>query len=77
VILNSTSTNLDLKSGRASRALLKEAGAALQTECSQKYPDGITAGDMAVTGSGNLQCQYVYHGSLLKWGQNNADKVRL
>lgn len=75
VIVNSTSTDLDLKKGTASKVLLQEAGDSLQTECRQSYPNGINVGDLAITGAGNLPCQLVYHGSLIKWGSNNAAQV--
>ncbi|XP_033744166.1 uncharacterized protein LOC117330056 [Pecten maximus] len=77
VIVNSTSTDLDLTKGTASKVLLKEAGDSLQTECRQSYPEGITVGDLAVTGAGNLSCDYIYHGSLVKWGTNNAAQVHI
>ncbi|OWF45300.1 Poly [ADP-ribose] polymerase 14 [Mizuhopecten yessoensis] len=75
VIVNSTSTDLDLKKGTASRILLKASGDSLQTDCRQKYPNGITVGDVAITEAGNLPCDHVYHGSLVKWGTDNAAKV--
>lgn len=73
--MNSTSERLTLKSGRGSRALLQAAGNEIQTECSQKYPTGLSRGDVAVTGPGNLKCKIVCHGSLLKYGSKDAKKV--
>ncbi|XP_060082609.1 protein mono-ADP-ribosyltransferase PARP14-like [Ylistrum balloti] len=75
VIVNSTSSDLDLTKGTASKVLLKEAGNSLQTDCQQYYPNGIAVGDLAVTGAGNLPCDYVYHGSLVKWDSKDAAKI--
>ncbi|VDI73334.1 blast:Poly [Mytilus galloprovincialis] len=75
VILNSTSKKLDLNAGKASKALLTVAGNSLQTECKEKYPTGIQAGEVAITGGGNLKCQHVFHTSLLKWSDTNSKQV--
>ncbi|XP_048739705.2 protein mono-ADP-ribosyltransferase PARP15-like isoform X2 [Ostrea edulis] len=77
VIVNSTSKNLRLTSGRSSRALLEAAGKELQKECSEKYPQGITKSDLAVTGPGKLNCKIVCHGSLLKYGSQDAEKIHM
>ncbi|XP_052712258.1 uncharacterized protein LOC128186509 [Crassostrea angulata] len=77
VIVNSTSDKLKLRHGRGARALLKTAGAGLQTECNQKFPTGIQKGDVAVTGPGNLRCKTVCHGCLKKYGSNDAEKIHM
>ncbi|XP_052712257.1 protein mono-ADP-ribosyltransferase PARP15-like [Crassostrea angulata] len=77
VIVNSTSDKLKLRHGRGSRALLEAAGNGLQTECDQKYPTGITKGDVAVTGPGNLRCKSACHGCLKKYGSNDAEKIHM
>ncbi|XP_061165013.1 protein mono-ADP-ribosyltransferase PARP15-like [Saccostrea echinata] len=77
VIVNSTSSKLKLTSGRGSRALLEAAGEELQKECDQKYPKGITQQEIAVTGPGNLKCKIVCHGTLLKYGTSDAEKVHM
>lgn len=53
--MNTTNTNLDLRQGAVSMALLQAGGQSLQQECTQKAP--IKVGEVAVTGSGNLPCQ--------------------
>uniref|UniRef100_K1PDC3 Poly [ADP-ribose] polymerase 14 n=1 Tax=Magallana gigas TaxID=29159 RepID=K1PDC3_MAGGI len=68
VIVCSGPENLKLKNGGMAESLLQAAGPGLQAECDQKYPQGIQSGDLAITGGHNLQCQYVYHGAIPKWG---------
>lgn len=75
VILNSTSKNLDLNKGTASKALLQKAGSGLQAECREKYPNGVQPGQLAITAGGNLQCQHVFHTSLVKWSKRNSKQV--
>ena len=57
--VNTTNTHLNLSHGAVSLALLKAGGAMLQQECSQKAP--IRVGDVAVTGSGNIPCRFIFH----------------
>lgn len=68
VIVCSGPENLKLKNGGMAESLLQAAGPGLQTECDQKYPRGIQSGDLAITSGHNLQCQFVYHGAIPKWG---------
>lgn len=67
VLVNSTSQQLILRHGRISKHILKEAGKELQEECSQKYPNGLCFGEVAVTQGYNLQCKQVYHVSMPPW----------
>lgn len=81
VIVNSTSKSLDLKDGVASRVLVEKGGDSIQQECRQKYSDGISEGDIAVTGGGSLKCKQVYHVCLPPWDSGNnkmaAQKILL
>ncbi|XP_050395683.2 protein mono-ADP-ribosyltransferase PARP14 isoform X2 [Patella vulgata] len=74
VIVNSTSSKLELKAGAVSGSILRVGGAILQTECDQKYPNGIGEGDIAETGSGNLQCRQVYHTCLRHYSGISEEK---
>ena len=65
--MNSTTPNLNLASGPVTKAIVKVAGDSIQLECATKYPDGITAGQIAITGGGNLSCSHIYHTTLNKW----------
>ncbi|XP_070212581.1 protein mono-ADP-ribosyltransferase PARP14-like [Littorina saxatilis] len=67
VIVNSTSTDLELRSGAISSSILQAAGVSLQTECKSKYPSGIKSGEIAITKGHALSCKEVYHLSLLSW----------
>lgn len=71
VIVNSTATDLVLSKGGSSRALLSKASDSVQQECQTNYPNGITYGDIAVTGAGSLDCQQIYHVSLPEWKQDD------
>lgn len=74
VIINSTSSNLQLTHGAVSQSLLNAGGQSLQSECTKKYPKGVNPGEIAVTGGGKLECKNVYHGALTGWSPN-APKV--
>ena len=72
--VNTTNPNLDLSFGEVAQALSKAAGPTLQAECTKKAP--ISAGDIAVTGGGNLQCRYVFHTVAASQYDQQAEKVR-
>lgn len=72
IIVNNTDSNLKLRNGGMSEAILEEAGEELQEECDSDYPNGIKIGEIAVTGSYNLGCKEIYHGTLPKWDKNKA-----
>ena len=57
--VNTTNVDLNLSQGAVAQALSKAAGPALQAECTKKAP--ISAGDIAVTEGGRLQCRHVFH----------------
>ena len=72
--VNTTNADLDLSQGPVARALSKAAGPALQAECTKKAP--ISAGDIAVTGSGKLQCRHVIHVVASKYQPNQVEVRR-
>ena len=61
MIVNSASNDLDLGRGKASLALLKAGGSSIQADCNQKYPNGISVGEVAVTTAGDLKCKNILH----------------
>ncbi|XP_045202849.2 E3 ubiquitin-protein ligase MYCBP2-like isoform X2 [Mercenaria mercenaria] len=73
VIVNSTNQALLLDLGGLSKSISKAAGPALQSECSQSYPNGITFGELASTDGYGLKCQKVYHVSICAWDSEVAD----
>lgn len=75
VIVNSTSTSLDLKNGAVSGSILKRAGPQIQDECKQRYPKGIQVGDIALTKGHGLACKEVFHTALPQWGKGGDEKV--
>lgn len=66
VIVNMTSSNLNLEQGVASRALLAKGGTTIQEDLNTKYSNGIKEGEIAVSNSGNLSCKDVYHITMSK-----------
>ena len=71
--VNTTNVDLNLSQGAVAQALSKAAGPALQAECTKKAP--ISAGDIAVTEGGRLQCRHVIHVVASSY-QKQAEKVR-
>ncbi|XP_070193016.1 uncharacterized protein [Littorina saxatilis] len=61
LLVNSTKQNLELNSGKVSRALLIAGGQRIQDECYTKYPHGINIGDVAITEGGKLYCKKLAH----------------
>ncbi|XP_041371316.1 protein mono-ADP-ribosyltransferase PARP15-like [Gigantopelta aegis] len=76
VIVNSTNTNLDFAVGIA-KAIIKAGGDSIHQECKDKYPNGIKAGEIAVTGGGNLHCRFVYHTTLDMWSPDEKTVTAL
>lgn len=74
VIVNSSNCRLELKKGRASKALLDAAGDVIQTEC-DIYPNGIQNGEIAITSGGQLSCKAIYHGALSKYSGPQDEQV--
>jgi len=56
VLVHSTTQGLDVHPG-----LQEAAGPGLRTETSRRFPNGISYGDVAVTGGHGLPCKYVFH----------------
>ncbi|VDI00521.1 Hypothetical predicted protein [Mytilus galloprovincialis] len=75
VIVNTTSTSLQLNQGAVSQSLLKMGGTGIQAECSQKYPTGIQPGDVAETSGGQIECKMICHGALP--GYNGATAMKI
>lgn len=75
--VNSSNANLDLDLGTGviSKILSLAAGPTLQEECIRKSP--ISPGQLAVTGSGNIKCKYIFHIVLKEYDGpgGNAEKV--
>ncbi|XP_046562803.1 protein mono-ADP-ribosyltransferase PARP14-like isoform X2 [Haliotis rubra] len=77
VIVNTTSSSLDLSKGAVSTSILKTGGDAIQMECSTKYPDGIKSGQIAITGAGSLICQSIFHTCLPSWPRDQNGEMIL
>lgn len=78
MIVNSSNTHLNLGQGQVSKSLLKHAGKAIQIECKEKYPQGVSMGGIAVTKGGDMQCvEQIYHCILPQWNAITGKKVLL
>ena len=75
VIVAGTVPNLELDKARTSKLLLESAGDSIQDECSENYPQGITFGDVAVTGPGSSDCQNIFFVTLQKYTNTGDQKV--
>lgn len=73
VYINSTNTNLNLKQGQLSQALLKACGKELQDECETYAPLG--PGKVAVTAARNLNCKYIFHVALPDYKTKGSERV--
>ncbi|XP_061184934.1 uncharacterized protein LOC133192948 [Saccostrea echinata] len=73
VLVCSGPKDLQLSNGGLSEALLRVAGREMQDELNQNYSNGVEYGDIAVSGGHRLQCKFVYHGALPKWGTSQPD----
>jgi O-acetyl-ADP-ribose deacetylase (regulator of RNase III) len=72
VIVNTTTKNLQLNSGRVSKSILEGAGSQIQVQLNQYHPREISFGEVAVTRGFELACKFVYHGALEPWPQLHA-----
>ena len=62
---------MDLSGGAVAQALAKAAGPALQAECTKIAP--IAAGEIAVTGPGNIQrCKCIVHINCPRYDQSGG-----
>lgn len=75
-IVNTTSLNLDLDSGKVSRSILRKAGGGIQDQLRRYHPKGITQGEVAVTRGFSLDCRFVYHGALDYWPSIHDPEVK-
>ncbi|WAR21770.1 PAR14-like protein, partial [Mya arenaria] len=70
VIVNTTAKNLNLNNGAVSKTILRQAGEDIQKELKQKFPDGIRAGEIAITSGYNMDCSFVLHVAVMNWDGN-------
>ncbi|XP_036364520.1 protein mono-ADP-ribosyltransferase PARP14-like [Octopus sinensis] len=75
VIVNNTNKNLQLNDGSLSKSILNAAGPQIQDECNQKYPQGISTSEIAITKGYNLNCENVFHLALPPWDENSSDSI--
>ncbi|XP_029656236.1 protein mono-ADP-ribosyltransferase PARP14-like [Octopus sinensis] len=75
VIVNSTNEHLQLDKGSISKFILNAAGPQIQSECNQKYPQGISASEIAITKGYNLKCKNVFHLALRFWNEDSPDSI--
>ncbi|XP_029635758.1 protein mono-ADP-ribosyltransferase PARP14-like isoform X2 [Octopus sinensis] len=75
VIINSTNKILQLNDGSISKFILNSAGPQIQDECNQKYPQGISTSEIAITKGYNLKCKNVFHLALPPWDENSSDLI--
>lgn len=77
VLVNSCNQALMLAYGGLSKSFAKSAGPGLQAECSEKYPNGICFGDIAITNGYSLKCKNVYHAVMPAWDSEFADAAEI
>ncbi|CAI9714768.1 protein mono-ADP-ribosyltransferase PARP14-like [Octopus vulgaris] len=75
VIVNSTAGDLQLNNGSISKYILNAAGSQIQVECNQKYPQGISTSEIAITKGYNLKCKKVFHLALPDWNENSSHLI--
>jgi O-acetyl-ADP-ribose deacetylase (regulator of RNase III) len=75
VYINSTNTNLDLKTGTLSKVLLEKCGEELQKECSEYAP--LKSENVAVTEAKNLKAKSIYHIALPDYQPDNHSAKRV
>ena len=73
MIVNSTSTELDLSRNASAKALSAAAGPKLQQEC--KAIGKVKTGAIVVTSGGNLDCKHVFHTSCAAWENGKGEQV--
>ena len=73
VLVNSTSSDMNLSNGMVSKILLQKCGPELQQECSALTP--LAPGEVATTTAYKLQCKSIYHINLRSLKENNAVEV--
>ena len=73
MIVNSTSSNLDLTQNASAKSLSDAAGPMLQQECN--VIGKVNTGEIAVTSGANLKCKHVFHTSCAGWNPQSGEKV--
>ena len=73
MIVNSTSSDLDLTKNASAKALSDAAGPMLQQECNAIGI--VNTGDIVVTSGGDLPCKHVFHTSCAGWNQQSGEQV--
>ncbi|CAG2225266.1 unnamed protein product [Mytilus edulis] len=70
-IVNSANENLTLNNGVVSKSILFAAGQQIQDECTEimrhRRHKQLDSNEVVVSGGHNLNCRYVFHGSLASW----------
>ncbi|XP_029658378.2 protein mono-ADP-ribosyltransferase PARP14-like [Octopus sinensis] len=75
IIVNSSNKQLQLNDGSISKSILNAAGPEIQNECNQKYPQGISMSEIAITKGYNLKCDNVFHLALPPWDENSSHLI--
>ena len=65
MIVDTTSTKLELENGQVSASLLSDAGPEIRNEC--KTLKELRVGEIAETSGYKLPCKRVYHGAARLW----------
>ncbi|XP_068729497.1 protein mono-ADP-ribosyltransferase PARP14-like [Montipora capricornis] len=73
VIVNSTSSDLNLESNQSAKALSVAAGPTLQQEC--KAIGQVPQGGIVVTSGGSLHCKHVFHTNCSQWENGKGEQV--
>ncbi|CAC5363949.1 unnamed protein product [Mytilus coruscus] len=77
IIMNSVAPDLDLTKGAGSNAISEFGAPEIQKECDDRYSDGISFGDAAITSGGQLKCCKVYHVALPKWNESEQELQKI
>ena len=72
--VNTTSNDLVLSNGAVSKSILQAAGQAIQDECSKYVSKNgkLQAGDIAITGAGNISCKLIIHTAGSNYDSSNT-----
>ncbi|KAH9499181.1 hypothetical protein Btru_004357 [Bulinus truncatus] len=71
VIVITVDKSLDLKKGRISQVILREAGLEIQNELDKNYQNGIKPGEFAKTSGGQLFCQNIFYACISRYKQGS------
>lgn len=75
VYINSTNTNLDLKTGTLSKVILEKCGEKLQKKCSEYAP--LKPEQVAVTEAEKLKAKSIYHIALPDYQPDHHSAMRV